>query len=120
MYSAKYLMERFTTIPSDALTGYETIWRDPVRLGPDSWVFATSYSGNTEDTMPRCATPRAGRAHDWYRQAPRDTIKREADVLIDYDSTALYILPLATVYLSSRWKWRACRGTRRLSRSSRG
>ncbi len=100
MYSAKYLMERFTTIPSDALTGYELIWRDPARLGPDSWVFATSYSGNTEDTIAalRHAKSKGARTIGIAKRR-ESTIKREADVLIDYDSTALYILPLATVYL---------------------
>ena len=42
MYPAKYLMERFTTNPSDALTGFEEIRRDPARLGTDMWVFAPS------------------------------------------------------------------------------
>lgn len=100
MYSGAYLMGRFTTIPADALTGYELIWRDPARLGPDSWVFLTTYSGNTEDTVAalRHAKSKGARTIAIARRR-ESTVKREADVLIDYDSTALYILPLATVYL---------------------
>lgn len=100
MYSGAYLMGRFTTIPADALTGYELIWRDPARLGPDSWVFLTTYSGNTEDTVAALRHAKSKGARTIAIAKRREsTVKREADVLIDYDSTALYILPLATVYL---------------------
>ncbi len=100
MYSGAYLMSRFTTLPADVMTGYDLIWRDPARLGPKAWVFLASYSGNTEDTVAalRHAKSRGARTIGIARR--RDsTLCREADTLIDYDSTALYILPLATVYL---------------------
>jgi fructoselysine-6-P-deglycase FrlB-like protein len=100
MYSGAYLMSRFCTIPADVLTGYDLLWRDPARLGPKAWVFLASYSGNTEDTVAALRHAKSKGARTIGIARRRDsTLCREADVLIDYDSTALYILPLATVYL---------------------
>jgi glucosamine 6-phosphate synthetase-like amidotransferase/phosphosugar isomerase protein len=50
MFSGKYLLDRFTTLSSDVLTSYESIWRNPQRLNSRAWVFLASYSGGTEDT----------------------------------------------------------------------
>lgn len=100
MYSGAYLLNRFSALPSEALTGYDLIHRAPRRLDAHAWVFAASYSGNTEDTVAglRYAKSRGARTIGIVKR--RDcAIAREADAVIDYDSTALYILPLATVYL---------------------
>lgn len=100
MYSGAYLLNRFSALPSEALTGYDLIHRAPRRLDAHAWVFAASYSGNTEDTVAglRYAKSRGARTIGIVKR--RDcAIAREADTVIDYDSTALYILPLATVYL---------------------
>ncbi|MBN1965246.1 MAG: SIS domain-containing protein [Anaerolineae bacterium] len=100
MVSGKYLLDRFSTLTSDVLTGYDLTWRNPPRLGPDTWVFLTSYSGNTEDTVQALRHAKSKGARTIGIIKRRDcTIAREADTAIDYDSTALYILPLATVYL---------------------
>jgi fructoselysine-6-P-deglycase FrlB-like protein len=63
-------------------------------------VFLASYSGGTEDTVAALghARDRGGRTIAIVRR--RDsTMSREADTVINYDSTALYSIPLATVYL---------------------
>lgn len=100
MFSGKYLLDHFTTLPADALTSYELIWRDPGRLNNRAWVFLASYSGNTEDTVAALRHAKARGARTIAIVRRRDSrMAREADVVIDYDSTALYILPLATVYL---------------------
>jgi len=100
MYSGKYLLDRFTTLSSDVLTSYETIWRNPQRLNSKAWVFLASYSGGTEDTVAalRHARDRGARTIAIVRRR-ESTMAREAEVVIDYDSTALYSIPLATVYL---------------------
>lgn len=100
MYSGAYLLNRFSTLPAEALTGYDLIHRAPRRLDASAWVFVASYSGNTEDTVAgmRYARSRGARVIGIAKR--RDcAIAREADAMIDYDSTALYILPLAAVYL---------------------
>jgi fructoselysine-6-P-deglycase FrlB-like protein len=100
MYSGKYLLDRFSTLPADVLTSYDLIWRDSPRLTENAWVFLASYSGNTEDTVAAMRHARTKGARTIAITRRRASVMaREADHMIDYDSTALYIIPLATVYL---------------------
>jgi fructoselysine 6-phosphate deglycase len=100
MYSGKYLLDRFSTLSADAFTSYELIWRDPARLNERAWVFLASYSGNTEDTVAALRHAKAKGARTIAIVRRRECVMaREADVVIDYESTALYSIPLATVYL---------------------
>ena len=100
MYSGKYLLDRFTGIASDVMTSYEVVWRNPPRLGSRSLVFLASYSGATEDTLAALRHANAVGAHTVAiarrRPSPMAT---EAAELLDYDSTALYVMPLAAVTL---------------------
>lgn len=100
MYSGKYLLDRLTAVPADVLNGYELTWRDPARLGRRSLVFLASYSGATEDTLAALRHANARGAHSVVlaRRHP-SPMTREAAEVIDYDSSALYVLPLAAVYL---------------------
>jgi fructoselysine 6-phosphate deglycase len=100
MYSGKYLADRFTTLTTDAMLSYELIWRNPVRLGPGSMVFAASYSGETEDTVAALDHARAAGA--WtvgLTNRADSTIATGADSAIAYDSSALYAMPMAAVSL---------------------
>ena len=100
MYSGKYFADRFTTLTTDAQLSYELIWRSPQRLGPDSLVFAASYSGETEDTV--AALRFAKEAGAWtvgLANKPDSTIATEADTAIAYESSALYAMPMAAVSL---------------------
>ncbi len=100
MWSGKYMLDRFTTLTSDVLTSYDLIWRNPQRLNSKAWVFLASYSGNTEDTVAALRHAKAKGARTIAIARRRDSVMAsEADRLIDYDSTALYIMPLAAVYL---------------------
>ena len=100
MYSGAYLMDKFSTIPADALMSYDLIWRDPQRLNEKSWVFIASYSGNTEDTVAALRYAKSKGAKTIALISRRESIiNAEADLVIDYDSTALYIMPLAAVYI---------------------
>ena len=95
LLSGKELMDRFTPIPSDCFLSYEFIWRNPERLGKKSWVFLASFSGATEDTVAalRFAKSKGAKTIAFVNQA-NSLMGNEADVTIDYDSKALYILPL--------------------------
>ena len=100
LWSAKYLLDRFSAAPSDAYPAYEFIWRNPGRLGRDSWVFAASFSGATEDTVAALRHANERGATTVAIVNDRGSIMgREADITIAYNSKALYILPLAAVYL---------------------
>jgi len=100
MYTGKYLLDRLTRVTSDVLTSYELAWRNPPRLGSRALVFAASYSGATEDTLAALRHANGVGAHTVAiakrRPSPMAT---EAVEILDYDSTALYILPLAAVTL---------------------
>jgi fructoselysine-6-P-deglycase FrlB-like protein len=112
MYSGKYLVDRLCEIPSDVLTGYELTWRNPARLDARSLVFLASYSGATEDTLAAMRHANARGAHTvaLVRRRP-SPMAREAAEVIDYDSSALYALPLATVYLFALELAHAARGS---------
>lgn len=98
MASGQYLMDRFGGVPSVALPSYELTWRDPAALGSRSLVFLASYSGATEDTLAAMRHANARGAHTvaLVRRRP-SPMSSEASEVIDYDSTALYDLPLAAV-----------------------
>ncbi len=102
MFSGTYLLDRLTSVPAETLTSYELVWRDPVRLGSRSLVFLASYSGATEDTLAALRHANARGAHTvaLVRRRPGGSpMAAEASTIVDYDSTALYILPLAAVTL---------------------
>lgn len=100
--SGKYLLDRFTDIPSDCFISYEFIWRNPKLLNEKSWVFLASFSGGTEDTVAALRHAKAHNAHTIAFVDKADSIMgKEADEVIDYNSKALYILPLAGAYLFS-------------------
>jgi fructoselysine-6-P-deglycase FrlB-like protein len=100
LYSGKYLLDKFTDLPSDCFTSYEFIWRNPARLNEKSWVFLASFSGATEDTLAALRHANARKAHTIAIVNKADSLMgREAAEVIPYNSKALYILPLAMAYL---------------------
>ena len=100
LLSGKYLLDRFTDIPSDCMISYELVWRNPARLDQKSWVFLASYSGATEDTVVALRHAKSRRAHTIAIVNKANSLMgEEADEVIAYNSKALYILPLAAVYL---------------------
>ncbi|HEU0244496.1 MAG TPA: SIS domain-containing protein [Candidatus Limnocylindrales bacterium] len=100
MLSGAYAMDRWVATPSLALPSYELTWRDPAALGPRSLVFLASYSGATEDTLAamRYANAKGATTVAIARRRP-SPMADEADVMLDYDSTALYDMPLAVVLI---------------------
>jgi len=102
LYSGKYLLDKFTEFPSDCYPSYEFIWRTPKRLRPNSWTFLASFSGATEDTVNALRYARHSGSHTIAIINKEDSLMGiEADETIAYHSKALYILPLAAVYLFS-------------------
>src|SRR3989304_221151 len=96
LLSGKYLLDRFTDIPSDCLISYELVWRNPTRLNKNSWVFLASFSGATEDTVFALRHSKSHGAHTVAIVNKADSLMGvEADQVIPYNSKALYLLPLA-------------------------
>ncbi|MEM7347722.1 MAG: SIS domain-containing protein [Chloroflexota bacterium] len=100
LFSGKYLLDKFTNIPSDVLPSYELLWRNPANLNQDSWVFLASYSGATEDTVAalRHAKAKGARTIVFINDS-NSLMGQESDDVIAYESAALYILPLAAAYI---------------------
>lgn len=98
MFSGSYVLDRLTSVASSVLTSYDLVWRDPSRLGPRALVFLASYSGSTEDTLAALRHANARGAHTVaiVNRHP-SPMAAEAAQVIDYDSSALYVLPLAAV-----------------------
>ena len=102
LYSGKYLLDKFTDLPSDVYTSYEFIWRNPARLNEKSWVFLASFSGATEDTLAALRHANGQHAHTIAIVNKADSVMgQEASEVVAYNSKALYILPLAMAYLFS-------------------
>jgi fructoselysine 6-phosphate deglycase len=100
LYSGKYLLDKYTDLTSDVYTSYEFIWRNPARLNEKAWVFLASFSGATEDTVAAMRHAKTKNAHTIAIVNKSDSLMgKEADVVIAYNSKALYILPLAVAYL---------------------
>lgn len=100
LLSGKYLLDKFSDIPSDCFTSYEFVWSNPKRLSNKSWVFLASFSGATEDTVVALRHAREKGAKTIVLVNKADSLMgKEADVVFAYGSKALYILPLAAVYL---------------------
>ena len=61
----KYILDQMTDLTSDVLISYEFVWRNPKRLNKKAWVFVSSYSGATEDTVEalRHANSRGATTH---------------------------------------------------------
>jgi fructoselysine-6-P-deglycase FrlB-like protein len=100
LQAAKYIVDGVVGVPSEAVHGYDLIWRNPVRLGSGSVAFFASYSGDTEDTVAalRFARERGVRTVGIVRGGD-STIAREADHVIEYGSAAIFEAPIAALAL---------------------
>jgi fructoselysine 6-phosphate deglycase len=100
LHTGKYLMDRYTDIPSDCFTSHEFFTRHPKRINEKSYVFLASFSGATEDTVIALRYANQRGAHTIAIVNKADSLMGcEANEVIAYDSKALYILPLAAAYL---------------------
>lgn len=100
MQTAKYILDTVIDLPIDALPSYELIWRAGVRLDEDALVVISSYSGETEDSVAalRYAKQRAAKTVAIVGKID-STMAREADVVIQYESGAIFELPIAALIL---------------------
>jgi fructoselysine-6-P-deglycase FrlB-like protein len=100
LQTAKYILDRVLHSPSDVLMSYEVLWRKPWRLNEKALVFLASYSGETEDTVAalRFAKERGARTVVIVAKT-ESTMAQEADIIIPYDSGAIYEVPIAALTL---------------------
>ena len=102
MYGAKYLLDRFSTVSSDVYTGWQFLGRAPFALGEQSFVFLTSYSGETPEVLQakQLAVER-GAISVAITNTKKTPLAMDAWAVLDYESKAVYTAPLAIMYLLS-------------------
>ena len=100
METAKYIFDGLLEVPVEALVSYEAVWRRPARLNSRALVFLSSYSGETEDAVAalRYAKERGARTVAIVGK-PESTMANEADVVIPYNSGAIFEVPVAALVL---------------------
>ena len=102
LYSGMYLLQRYTDLSVLSLPGYDLLTKAPERVNERSLVILASYGGGTEDTLAALRYANGRGAHTvaiGRRREPASPVMCEAATAIEYDSTALYHIPLAAVYL---------------------
>jgi len=102
LYSGHYILNRYCNIPSEYYQAYEFMWQDPRGLDSDAIVILASFSGMTEDTVAALRFAKEKGAQTVAIVSKKDSLMgREGDIVIDYRSNALFIVPLAAVCLLS-------------------
>lgn len=100
LYSGEYLLNRFSTVPAQALTAYEFTGRASAAVDERALVVLASYSGETEDAV---AALRFAREHGAttlsFTRTLENTLARDSTHAIPYQSIALYAAPLLLLYL---------------------
>lgn len=99
MMGAQYLLDRYTSVPSEAYTGWQFLSRDPYALGKDSYVFTVSYSGQTPEVndAAELATERGARVIA-LTDTTETPLAGRSGLVLDYRSKAVYTAPLALIY----------------------
>jgi len=102
LQAAKLIIDRLTGPATDALTGDELIGGDPAPLAADAVAIFSSYSGETADTLAafRLAKERGARTVALVNTADC-SLGREADLVITYESAAIFEAPLAALALAA-------------------
>jgi fructoselysine 6-phosphate deglycase len=100
MMGAQYLLDRFTDVKSDVLTGWQFLSRAPYACDHNSTVFVVSYSGETPEVLEakKLASER-GAAVVAITNTQETPLAQGATTVLDYQSKAVYTAPLAIVYL---------------------
>jgi fructoselysine-6-P-deglycase FrlB-like protein len=102
LQAAKLVLDRLTGLATEALTGYELIWRDPAPLGAGAVAVFSSYSGETADTLAAFRLAKERGARTVALVNTRDcSLGREADLVIAYESAAIFEAPLAALTLAA-------------------
>ena len=100
MHGAKYLLDRFSAVPSDVLTGWQFVSRNPASLDENAFLFLTSYSGQTPEVLQcREIAKAAGARVIAITDTTATPLALGADWVLDYRSKAVFTVPLALVYL---------------------
>ncbi len=96
---AKWLLDRFSTLPVDRYTGWEMVNRAPARLDKHSAVALGSHSGTTEEIMLACELATARGAKTVALTQPGTPLGAQTDAALTYSSSAANLSKLLLGYL---------------------
>jgi len=105
IYSAKCLLDRESTIPSDIFRGYELHYVNPAGLNEKSCMILVSLSGETEDVVAALRLAKEKRSLTVGITVLESTLAKEADEAIIVRTrdlkamVAAYLTQLMTLYL---------------------
>jgi fructoselysine 6-phosphate deglycase len=95
----KYLLNRFTSVSAEATNGYQFLSQLPFSLDPDSFIFATSYSGTTPEVLEVVAQAKEKSVTTIGLTNTLETpLAKASDYVLDYQNKAVYTVPLAIFY----------------------
>ncbi len=99
MHGLKYLLDRFSDVPSDVQTGWQFVSRNPVALDENTFLFLTSYSGQTPEILEAQRMAKAAGAKVIaITETDQTPLAQDADWVLDYRNKAVFTTPLALVY----------------------
>ncbi len=102
MMGIEYILQRFTSLPVQALNGQELLAREPNFKG--TAVIATSYLGQTPEVLQVVQAARQTRAFViGITNSPDTPLAQASDVVVDFQSKAVYISPLTIGYLMAAY-----------------
>ena len=100
MYSAKYLMDKFSNLPCELFFGPELITRDPEYINDRAYAIAASYTGKTEDTLNAVKYLKSKGSKTISITKTKDSpIALESDINISYESKSLYISAIFETFI---------------------
>jgi fructoselysine 6-phosphate deglycase len=100
MQTASYLLDGVLDVPVAPVASYELLWRQHVRLDSEALVVLASYSGETEDTVAALRRARScGARTVAIVGKAKSTMAFEADVVIPYDSGAIFEVPIVAMIM---------------------
>jgi fructoselysine 6-phosphate deglycase len=100
MLGGAYLLDRFTSVPAQAATGWQFLSRQPHAVDENAVVVLTSYSGETPEILEaKNFAESRGAKTIAITNAPETPVAQGATAVFDYQSKAVFTAPLAIVYL---------------------
>lgn len=98
-FCGKYLFNRFTDVPADAVNGWQLLSGIPNSLGPDTFLVATSYSGETPEVLTCVEQARQRGAITIAITNTADTpLAKACSYVLDYHTKAVFTIPVALLY----------------------
>lgn len=95
----KYLLNRFTGVPADAVNGWQLLSGVPAYLGPDTFLVATSYSGETPEVLKCVEQARSrGATTIAITNTAETPLAKACQYVLDYHSKAVFTIPVALLY----------------------